>query len=70
MSAPVGQYDADKLLNIGTIRWSISPEIGISKALGRLTLELTAGVSFYTDQRVVISRWSTAPPDPHRIAKS
>jgi len=28
------------------------------------------GISFFTDQRVVISRWSTAPPDPHRIPKS
>ncbi|MDH3271987.1 MAG: CoA-acylating methylmalonate-semialdehyde dehydrogenase [Gemmatimonadota bacterium] len=27
-------------------------------------------ISFYTDQRVVISRWSTAPPDPHNLPKS
>ncbi len=28
------------------------------------------GISFFTDQRVVISRWSAAPADPHRIPKS
>ena len=49
VSAPVGQYDAGKLVNIGTNRWSIKPDIGISKAFGPLTLELTAGVTFYTN---------------------
>lgn len=47
--APLGQYDSDKLVNIGTNRWSIKPEIGLSKAFGPLTLELAAGVSIYTD---------------------
>ena len=49
VSAPVGQYDSGKLVNIGTNRWSIKPDIGISKAFGPLTLELTAGVVFFTD---------------------
>jgi hypothetical protein len=49
VSAPLGQYDASKLLNIGTNRWSIKPELGISKALGPLTLEWDAGVTFYTE---------------------
>ena len=48
VSAPLGQYDSSKLVNIGTNRWSIKPELGISKALGPLTLDLAAGVSFYT----------------------
>ena len=38
-------------MNIGTNRWSIKPELGLSKALGPLTLELAAGVSLYTDNR-------------------
>ena len=49
VSAPLGQYDSDKLVNIGTNRWSIKPELGLSKAFGPLTLELAAGVSIYTD---------------------
>ena len=49
VSAPLGQYDSSKLLNIGTNRWSIKPELGVSKALGPLTLELDAGVRFYTN---------------------
>ncbi|MGZ5001100.1 MAG: transporter [Methylomonas sp.] len=49
VTAPGGQYDADKLLNLGTNRWSIKPELGISKRLGPLTFELAGGVRFYTD---------------------
>jgi hypothetical protein len=48
VAPPLGQYDSDKLLNIGTNRWSIKPEIGLSKALGWLTLELAAAVTFFT----------------------
>jgi hypothetical protein len=48
-SVPLGQYDADKLVNIGTNRWAFKPELGISKALGPLRLELSTGVTFYTD---------------------
>lgn len=45
---PLGQYDPSKLANIGTNRWSFKPEVGVSKALGRLTLELLASATFYT----------------------
>ena len=49
VTAPLGQYDSDKLVNIGTNRWSVKPELGVSKTLGPLTLELAGGVTFYTD---------------------
>ena len=49
VSAPVGHYDSNKLLNIGTNRWSVKPEVGISKALGPVTLELAGAATFYTD---------------------
>ena len=47
--APLGQYDSDRLVNIGTNRWSFKPEIGISKTLGPMTLELDTSATFYTD---------------------
>ncbi|MGO4550252.1 transporter [Lysobacter sp. 2RAF19] len=49
VSPPRGQYDADKLVNIGTNRWSFKPEVGISKAFGPWTLEGQAAVTFFTD---------------------
>ncbi len=47
--APWGQYDPDKLVNIGTNRWFVTPEIGASKAFGRLTMEAALGVTVFGD---------------------
>jgi hypothetical protein len=55
VTAPGGQYDPDKLLNVGTNRWSIKPEIGISKRLGTVTFEVAGGVRFYTDNNDFLS---------------
>jgi hypothetical protein len=46
---PVGQYDDDKLVNVGSNRWSFKPEIGISKAVGAWTFEVAPAVALYTD---------------------
>ena len=37
---PLGQYDETRLIDIGTHRWSVKPEIGLSKALGPWIVEL------------------------------
>jgi hypothetical protein len=49
VTPPLGQYDSDKLLNIGTNRWSFKPEVGVSKTMGPLTLEVATGVRLYSD---------------------
>ena len=49
VSAPLGQYDDTKLINLGNNRWSFKPQLGISKAWGAWTVELAPGVTFYTD---------------------
>lgn len=49
VSAPGGQYDSEKLVNLGTNRWFIKPEIGISKAWGSLITEFAAGIYIFTD---------------------
>jgi hypothetical protein len=49
VSAPGGQYDPMKLVNLGTNRWSVKTELGISKRVGPLTLELAGESTFYTD---------------------
>jgi len=45
---PTGQYDPEKLVNIGTNRFTFKPELGFSKTLGHFMLELTGGAAFYT----------------------
>jgi len=49
VSAPLGQYDNTKLLNLGNNRWSFRPELGMSKAWGPWTLEVAPSVTFFTD---------------------
>jgi len=48
-TAPLGQYDDTRLVNVGANRWSIKPEVGLSKVLGPWTLELQGAATFYTD---------------------
>lgn len=49
ISAPLGGYSSDKLVNVGTNRWGFKPELGISRAVGRWTFELQTGIWLYTD---------------------
>jgi len=48
VTAPLGQYDNDRLVNIGNHRWSFKPEIGMSKTWDPFIVELAAGVTLYT----------------------
>jgi outer membrane putative beta-barrel porin/alpha-amylase len=48
ITAPWGQYDGSKLVNIGMNRWSFRPEVGVSQALGAWILEGSLGVTFFT----------------------
>ena len=49
VSAPWGQYDDTRIVNIGTNRWFFKPSLGVSKAVGPWILEATAAVTLYTD---------------------
>jgi hypothetical protein len=51
VSAPLGQYDDSKLLNLGNNRWSFKPELGISKALGPWTFEIAPSVTIFSDNK-------------------
>lgn len=62
VTAPLGQYDSDKAVNLGTNRWSFKPELGISKALGRFSLELAAGATVYTENDDFLGRTREQAP--------
>jgi len=46
--APAGQYDPVRLVNIGSHRWAFKPEVGVSKPLGRWTIEAAGGAWLFT----------------------
>jgi hypothetical protein len=48
VTAPLGQYDSTKLLNVGTNRWSVKAELGLSKAWGPVILEVIPAITFFT----------------------
>jgi len=49
VAAPFGQYDDSKLLNLGSNRWAVKPEVGLSRAAGRWIVEVMAGIWLFTN---------------------
>lgn len=52
ISPPTGQYDANKVLNLGSNRWSFKPEIGISHPFGHKqewVIDVYSNAYFYND---------------------
>ncbi len=52
ITAPTGLYNADKVLNLGSNRWSLKPEIAVSHPFGpqqKWELDAYANAYFYTD---------------------
>jgi len=45
---PLGQYDPDRLINLGSNRWSFTPRLGASQVAGRWVFEGYASATFYT----------------------
>jgi hypothetical protein len=51
VSAPWGQYDSARVVNLGSNRWSFRPELGLSKTQGPWTLEFKAAATIFTDNK-------------------
>jgi hypothetical protein len=49
VSAPVGEYYPDKLINLGTNRWAFRPELAVSQPIGpRWLIDAYAGIWLFT----------------------
>jgi len=59
--APTGQYDPTKLINLGSNRWSIKPELGLSRRLGHWVVDGYAAVWFFTKNPEFFSRNQYVP---------
>ena len=56
VSAPTGQYDPQKLINLGANRWAFKPEFGYSRRFGHWIMDGYAGVWLYTRNPEFFSR--------------
>lgn len=46
---PLGQYDSNKVINLGNHRWAFKPELGISRTVGHWTFQGYAGIWLFAD---------------------
>jgi hypothetical protein len=49
LMAPLGQYDATSLVNLGYNRWAVKPEVGVSHSFGSWTVDGSVGAWLFTD---------------------
>ena len=52
---PLGQYDPSRLINLGSNRWTFSPQVGLSQFLGKFVIEAYAGAWFFTQNTNFLS---------------
>jgi hypothetical protein len=65
VTAPTGQFFSDKLINLGTNRWSFKPEIGLSYLVTKQWLiDLYAGAWFFTTNNSFYPGTSVRSQDP------
>lgn len=68
VSAPTGDYDPDRVINLGSNRWAIQPEIGVIYPVApSLLLETSLGVWFFQDNDEFVG--STREQDPICVAQ-
>ena len=64
MTAPSGQYGNNKLINLGTNRWSFKPEVGISIPVKRIDIDAYAGVWLFTENASFYPGYSSRTQAP------
>ena len=63
--APTGQYMPEKLINLGTSRWALKPELAISQPVGkRWLIDVYAGLWLFTENDSYYPGTSVRTQDP------
>lgn len=68
VSAPTGSYDEDRLINLGSNRWGIRGEVGVSRALGHFIVEGAGEIWYFTDNDELLG--TTLSQDPLYAVKA
>ena len=61
---PLGQYESGQLVNLGYNRWAIKPEVGVSRPVGRWSVEGSIGLWVFTTNRAYYPERSKRTQDP------
>ena len=61
VTAPTGQYDPTLLVNLGTNRWSIKPELGLSRRKNHWVADFYMGVWLFTENPEFFSHNAVYP---------
>jgi hypothetical protein len=64
VAAPSGQYDGERLINLGNNRWAFKPEVGMSHPIGRWDVDAYLGVWFFTDNTAYFPGTQRRSQDP------
>jgi hypothetical protein len=62
VSAPTGQYDPQKVVNIGQNRWAFKPEFGLSRFYEKWQMDVYAGAWFFTENDNFLGATHTQNP--------
>ncbi len=60
---PVGRYDEDRVLNVGSNRWSVVGQIGASHRMKKWTVEASLGFAWFSDNDDLLET-NTIEQDP------
>lgn len=64
VNVPVGQFDPERLINLGTNRWAFKPEVGVAWFRGAWELDGAMGVWLFTENPEFYPGSSTLQQDP------
>ncbi|MFB3104618.1 MAG: transporter, partial [Pseudomonadales bacterium] len=69
VGVPVGRYDEDRVLNIGSNRWTVIGQIGASHQMRKWTVEASLGFAWFSDNDDLLET-NTIEQDPIGLFRS